>query len=74
MANFDTGVKRYIKAEATVRVYFPVDWKDNAEIACKHCNYFVRATQRCGLTHQIVNYPERYVGEDCPLVEVTEDV
>lgn len=74
MANFDTGVKRYIKARAVVEVSFPVDWKDNAEIACKHCNFYVRATQRCGLTQTIVNFPERYIGVDCPLEEVTEDV
>ena len=74
MACFDTGVKRYIKARAVVEVSFPVDWRDNAEIACKHCNFFVRATQRCGLTQTIVNFPERYIGESCPLEEVTEDV
>ena len=74
MASFETGVKGYIKARAVVEVYFPIDWKDNAEIACKHCNFFVRATQRCGLTQQIVNYPERYIGECCPLEEVIEDV
>ena len=74
MANFDTGVKGYIKARAVVEVCFPIDWKDNAEIACKHCNFFVRATQRCGLTQQIVNFPDMYVGEYCPLQEVTEDV
>lgn len=74
MACFDTGVKRYIKARAVVEVSFPVDWRDNPEIACKHCNFFVRATQRCGLTQQIVNFPERYIGVCCPLEEVTEDV
>lgn len=74
MANFDTGVKEYIKAYAVVEVSFPVDWKGNAEIACKHCNFFVRATQRCGLTQQVVNFPDRYVGESCPLEEVTKDV
>lgn len=74
MANFDSGVKRYIKARAVVQVSFPVDWKDNAEIACKHCNFYVRATQRCALTQTIVNFPERYIGTDCPLEEVTEDV
>lgn len=74
MANFDTGVKRYIKTCAVVEVSFPVDWYDKAEIACKHCKFYVRATQRCGLNQEIVNYPERYVGEYCPLVEVTEDV
>ena len=74
MANFDTGVKRYIKARAVVEVSFPVDWRDNAEIACKHCPFYARAAQKCGLAHQIVNFPERYVGECCPLEEVTEDV
>lgn len=72
MANFDSGVKRFIKAKVTLEVGFPVDWKDNAEIACKHCNFFVRATQRCGLTQTIVNFPERYVGIDCPLVPIED--
>lgn len=74
MANFDTGVKGYVKASAVVEVYFPIDWKDNAEIACKHCNFFVRATNRCGLNQTIVNFPEKFVGEYCPLEEVKEDV
>lgn len=74
MANFDTGVKRYIKARCVVEVNFPVDWRDNPEIACKHCQFYVRATQKCGLNQEIVNFPERYVGEWCPLERVTEDV
>lgn len=75
MACFETGVKRYIKTRAVVEVGFPVDWRDNADISCKHCNLFVRATQRCGLTQQIVNYPDRYIGECCPLeiIEETEE-
>ena len=74
MANFDTGVKRYIKARCVVEVNFPVDWRDRAEVACKHCPFYVRATQRCGLTQAVVNYPENFIGECCPLEEVTEDV
>lgn len=73
MANFDSGVKKYIKGRVTLEVGFPVDWRDNPEIACKHCNFYVRATQRCGLNQQIVNFPERYVGEYCPLEIVTEE-
>lgn len=72
MANFDNGVMKYIKARAVVETFFPVDWRGNAEICCTHCNYYVRATQRCGLTQQIVNFPERYVGASCPLEEVKE--
>lgn len=74
MANFDSGVKEFIKCRAEVRVNFPVDWKGKSEIACKHCNFFVRATQRCGLTQQIVNYPDYYVGNDCPLEVIEEEV
>lgn len=73
MSCFDNGVKRYIKAVATVQVSFPVDWNDRAEIACKHCKFYVRANQRCGLNQEIVNYPERHVGYSCPLVEVVDD-
>ena len=73
MANFDSGVKRYIKARAVVEVGFPVDWKDSAEIACKHCHFFVRATMKCGLTQDVVNFPDRYIGATCPLVPVEEE-
>lgn len=67
MANFETGISRYIKARAVVEVGFPVDWRGSVEIACKHCPFYIRATQRCGLNQQIVNYPDKYVGNECPL-------
>ena len=67
MARFDDGVAAYIIGRTVVENGFPVDRRGQAEIACKHCNFFVRATQRCGLTQQIVNYPEKYVGSCCPL-------
>ena len=73
MANFDSGVKRYIRARAVVEVGFPVDWRDNADISCKQCPFFVRATQRCALNQAVVNYPERYVGENCPLELIEEE-
>lgn len=73
MACFDDGVKRYIKAYAVVEVGFPVDWRDCAEIACKHCPFYVRATQRCGLNQEIINFPERYVGANCPLQPMEEN-
>ena len=46
MSRFDDGVKKYIKARVTLEVGFPVSWKDIPEIACKHCPFYVRATQR----------------------------
>lgn len=72
MANFDSGVASYIIGQATVRVGFPVDFRGNAEIACKHCKFFIRATQRCALNQEIVNFPEKYVGANCPLERIEE--
>ena len=74
MGAFDSGVKRFIRAYAVVEVAFPVSWRDNAEIACKHCPYYIRATMRCALNQAIVNYPETHVGSECPLeiIEETE--
>ena len=72
MANFDSGIARYIKAVAVVEVSFPVDFKGREEIACKHCPFYIRTTQRCALNQEVVNYPEYYVGYNCPLVPVEE--
>lgn len=73
MACFDSGVQRYIKTKAVVHQSFPVDWRGSVEIACKHCNYFDRAKQRCWLTQQVVNFPDKYVGECCPLEIIEEE-
>ena len=73
MGRFDDGVKGYVKAKATVEVYFPIDWRGSVEIACKHCPFFVRSNMRCGLNQAIVNFPEKYIGSACPLEEVTEE-
>lgn len=67
MARFDDGVKRYIWARATVEVHFPVDWRDNPDVSCKQCPYYIRATQRCALNQSMVEYPDKYIGSDCPL-------
>ena len=73
MANFDSGVKGYIRARAMVEVCFPIDWKDNTDVCCRQCDYFVRATQRCALNHSIVEYPEKYIGSNCPLEFISEE-
>lgn len=73
MANFDSGVKRYIKAKVTIEVGFPVDWKDNPDVSCKQCNFYIRATQRCALNQSIVEYPEKYIGSHCPLEFISEE-
>lgn len=66
-ARFDSGVASYVKGEATVTVYFPVDAKGVADISCKQCRYFRSTTRRCALNGEVTEYPERYVGSRCLL-------
>ena len=70
MANFDSGVKGYVKTNCVVTVYFPIDFKDRAEIACKHCPYLSSNERTCQLNKQPVAFPKNYVGQMCPLEEV----
>lgn len=70
MANFESGVASYIKGQATVKVFFPVDQKGNAEICCKHCPYLSSNDRMCQLNKMPVAYPNKYVGDNCPLKEV----
>jgi hypothetical protein len=74
MANFESGVASYIKAEAIVKVNFPVDEKGKAEVACKHCPYLSSNERMCQLNKEPVAYPNKFVGDMCPLREVEKDV
>lgn len=67
---FESGVASYIKAEAIIKVNFPVDEKGRAEIACKHCPYLSSNERMCQLNKEPVAYPNRFVGDMCPLREV----
>ena len=67
MADFETGVSRYVKASVTVVVYFPVDGKGNEEINCYQCPLFHRTSSRCGVNDQLCAFPQKYVGQNCPL-------
>ena len=73
MGKLDSGVAGYVVTEARVRVCFPISWRGSKEIACKHCQFFERAKQRCWLTQEVVNYPDQYVGCGCPLEIVEEE-
>lgn len=73
MPNFESGCSGFVKAYAVIQVSFPIDWHGKAEIACKHCNYFIRATQRCALNQEVVNFPEHFVGNCCPLEIIEEN-
>ena len=67
-ANFESGVKDYITGYAVVEVHFPVDWKDNPDISCNQCKFFSRNSGRCYLTQEISEYPNKFVGSNCPLM------
>jgi hypothetical protein len=73
MANFESGVSRYIRARATVEVAFPVDMKGSADISCSQCPYFSRPSRVCRLNGELAAYPEKYVGDWCPLEIVDEE-
>lgn len=67
MPSFENGVSGYVRATATVEVFFPVDGKGNADVCCMQCEYFHRTSSRCGLNDKICAYPQKYIGQNCPL-------
>lgn len=68
MGAFDSGVEAYIEAEATVKVFFPVDKRGTADISCRQCRFFRNNYNTCGLNGEVVAYPTKYVGFHCPLI------
>ena len=74
MADFESGVKSFIKGKAKIEVNFPVDFKDKADISCRQCPYLSSNERMCQLNKQPVQYPARFVGAYCPLeIEALED-
>lgn len=73
MANFDSGVKGYVTGQYLVKVNFPIDFKDNTEICCKHCQFLSNNERMCQLNKQPVAYPNKYVGDFCPLEREDEE-
>ena len=67
MANFDSGVADYVRAYAVVRVGCPIDYKGNADVNCYQCPFFRRSYCICGWNGAVCQYPQKYVGDNCPL-------
>ncbi len=67
MPTFDSGVSAYIKGRCTVEVNFPVDAKGHADVSCNQCPFYGRTSKTCQLNKHVVNYPEKYIGAQCPL-------
>ena len=70
MGNFESGVAGYVVGKATVEVHFPIDFRGSVEIACKHCPYLSSNERICQLNKMPVEYPQKYVGSACPLIEI----
>lgn len=62
-----SGVQGYITGTATVEVHFPIDLHGNLDINCRQCWYFRRTYSTCGLNGQVCEYPDKYIGSQCPL-------
>lgn len=73
MPCFDSGVYGYVKASALVTVSFPVDKRGNAAIACIYCPYLSANQKICQLNKSIVAFPEKYVGDNCPLERMEDN-
>lgn len=69
---FDDGVSGYIMGCATVMNYFPIDRRGNALCVCDVCRFYRRTAKACGLSGEIIPWPDKYVGRECPL-EITEE-
>ena len=68
MPSFETGVSSYVRGRAVVTQYWPVDSRGNADINCKQCFFFREASGRCGITGEVSEYPQKYVGGHCPML------
>ena len=67
MSSFVSGVKGYVYGTVTIRVGFPVDFRDVPHISCIHCQFYSPSSRRCQINKEIINFPEKYVGDRCPL-------
>lgn len=73
MADFSSGVDRYITASCIIKVNFPVDGRGHADVSCNQCPYYGRSSKTCQLNKSVVHYPDKYIGYNCPLI-IEEDV
>lgn len=73
MANFDSGVSGYVIGRAIIEVGFPIDMKGNADISCRHCPYLSSNDRMCQLNKEPVAYPQKFVGDHCPLKPIEKE-
>lgn len=75
MSSFDSGVKGYIFGTVTIHVGFPIDWHGVPHISCTQCQFYSPSSRRCQVNKEVINFPEKYVGDKCPLeIEESEEI
>ena len=70
--SLDSGVTEYVKAYAVIEVNFPIDSKGTEYIACKYCPFLSSNNRMCQLNKTPVAFPDKYVGDNCPLIRKDE--
>ena len=64
---FESGVSAYVVGTCIVEVNFPVNWKGEPDVRCEMCRFYSRTGHGCRLNGAVVEYPEKYIGSQCPL-------
>lgn len=67
MEKFESGVKDFIRGTAVITVNFPIDWSGREFVNCLQCPYLSSNERTCQLNKRPVQFPQRYIGYDCPL-------
>ena len=70
---FECGVKGYVTGSTMITVHFPIDMRGNAHVACIHCPFLSSNMRMCQLNKEPVAFPEKYVGDNCPLEEIEKE-
>jgi hypothetical protein len=73
MPNFESGVASYIKGRCVIEVNFPVDAKGREDVSCNQCPYYGRSSKTCQLNKEVLHFPEKYIGVNCPLTFEKEE-
>lgn len=71
--SLESGVANYVRTYAVVEVNFPIDTKGTQYIACKYCPFLSSNSRMCQLNKMPVAFPEKCVGDNCPLIRKDED-
>lgn len=69
----DSGVSAYVIGTATVKASFPIDFHGNPYVCCALCVFYRPSSRRCSLTDAVCEYPDKYIGSQCPLDFDKED-